>query len=181
MIYSADDIRISLVQKKDALQLNKLLVSNTDRFMKYLPKTLADNSTFGGTQKYIKRKIKAAKKRNEFVYIIHDQHSRNVVGMLILKELDWERKQGEFAYCIGKEYKGRELMSEAVRATSRHAFEVLGLETLQIITHKTNESSVNVAVKSGFKWQKTLEYEFVPLKESAQDMELYELSRPDRF
>lgn len=179
MIYSGNDIRISLLQPEDALQLNKMLVSNTDRFIKYLPKTLADNSTFGGTQRYIKRKIKAAKKRIEFVFIIHDQHSSNIVGMIILKQLDWTRKQGEFAYCIGKHYKGKGLMATAIRGMMPFTFESLGLETLQIISHKTNQSSVNVALRAGFKWKETLEFEFVPLKESAQDMEVYEISRSD--
>lgn len=181
MIYSANDIRISLLHPSDALQLNKFLVSNAERFIQYLPKTLADNSTFEGTQRYIKRKIKAAKKQSKFVYLIHDQHSSAIVGMIILKDLDWKSKKGEFAYCIDKQFKGKGLMAKAIQAIALYAFETLGLETLQIVSQQTNISSINVAINSGFKWIKTLKYEFVPLKEHAQEMELYELSRSDRL
>jgi|26BtaG_2_1085354.scaffolds.fasta_scaffold04696_3 ribosomal-protein-alanine N-acetyltransferase len=181
MIYSSDDISISLLQPKDALQLNKLLVSNTERFIRFLPKTLEENTTLDSTRTYIKRKIKSAEQRKEFVFIIHDKHSNDIIGMIILKNLNWEIKQGEFAYCIGKRFKGKALMSKAIKATSNYAIETLGLETFQILAHKTNLSSVNTALRSGFKWQGTLKDEFKPLNETPLDMELFEFSRPDRF
>ena len=181
MIYSSEHFSISLLQPKDALQLNKLLVSNTERFIRFLPKTLEENTTLESTQYYIKRKIKSAKKRNEFVFIIHDKHSIDIIGMIILKNLDWKIKKGEFAYCIGKRFKGKGLMSKAIKATVNYVIEELGLETLQILSHKTNLSSVNTALGSGFEWQATLKDEFKPLNKAPLDMELFEFSRPDKF
>jgi len=98
-----------------------------------------------------------------------------VLGLVYLKELDWENKQGEFAYCIAKELQGKGLISKSVSALSNYAFESLGLSTLQIITHKTNLGSVKVALKSNFSWQKTLINKFTPPGRPPMDMELYEL------
>lgn len=175
MIYSSDPISISLLQPQDALQLNKLLVSNTDRFIKYLPKTLGENRTLESTQNYIAKKIKAAKKNKAFVFVLNDRNSRDIIGMIILKNLDWEINKGEFAYCIGKRYKGKGLMTTAIKATSEYAFENMGLEILQIIAHKTNFPSVNVALQSGFKWKETLKDEFMSYDGTPLDMELFEL------
>lgn len=175
MIYNSEHFSIALVQPKDALQLNKMLVSNTDRFVKFLPRTLEENSTLEGTQNYISRKIKAAKKKKAFVFVINDKHSRDIIGMIILKNLDWETKKGEFAYCIGKRFSGNGLMTTAIKATSEHVIENMGLETLQIIAHKTNTPSVNVALQSGFKWIETLENEFMSMDGMPLDMELFEL------
>lgn len=175
MIYSSDYFNISLVKDKDALQLNKLLVSNTERFIRYLPKTLSENRTLESTQNYIKRKIKAAKKKKEFVFVIHDKNSSDIIGLVILKNPDWHKKKGEFAYCIGKRFKGKGVMTNSIKAISNYAIEILKLETLQILSHKTNFLSVNVAIRSGFKWKETLENEFTPLNEISLDMELYEL------
>lgn len=175
MIYSSEHFSISLLQPKDALHLNKLLVSNTDRFMKYLPKTLEENTTLESTQNYIAGKIKAAKKKKAFVFIINDKHSRDIIGMIILKNLNWEIQQGEFAYCIGKRFKGKGLMTTAIKATSDYVIENMGLETLQIIAHKTNLPSVNVALQSGFKWIETLVDEFMSMNGTPLDMELFEL------
>ncbi len=175
MIYSSDHISISLLQTKNALQLNKLLVCNTERFIRYLPKTLAQNRTLESTHNYIRKKIKAAQERKAFVFVINDQHSSDIVGLVILKNLDWQAKNGEFAYCIGKRFKGKKLMTESVKATSNYAFKIFNLETLQILSHKTNLPSVNVALHSGFKWKETLQNECTPLNAAALDMELFEL------
>jgi ribosomal-protein-alanine N-acetyltransferase len=175
MIYSSDQINISHLQLEDALQLNKLLVSNTERFIRYLPKTLSANRTLGSTRRYVKTKIEFAQNREEFVLVIKDKYLYNIIGLVILKNIDWRTKQGEFAYCIGKRFKGQGLMTEAIKASTKFATEELGLKIVQIIAHKTNVTSVNVAINSGFEWRKTLINEFTPLNEAPLDMELYEL------
>ncbi len=181
MIYSSDQISISHLQLEDALQLNKLLVSNTERFIRYLPKTLAANRTLASTRSYIRTKMQSAQNKEEFVFAIKDKYLYNIIGLVILKNIDWQTKKGEFAYCIGKRFKGQGLMTEAIKGSARFAIEELGIITIQIIAHRTNLRSVNVALKSGFEWKKTLENEFTPLNEAPLDMELYEYVRPDRF
>lgn len=175
MIYSSEQIKIYPLQERDALKLNKLLVSNTDRFIRYLPKTLSDNTTLELTHNYIKKKIEAVERNKEFIFVIKDKYGIEIIGLVILKNLDWEIKQGEFAYCIDKAFKGKGIVTEAMKALSTYSTEKLGLKTLQIISHKTNSSSVNVAVNSGYKWKKTLMNEFTPFNEMPLDMELYEL------
>jgi ribosomal-protein-alanine N-acetyltransferase len=180
MIYSSDHISISLVQPNDALKLNKLLVSNTERFIRFLPHTLADNRTLESTRNYIATKIEAAENKQEFVFVIKDKYQIQIIGLIILKQIEWEIKQGEFAYCIGQGFKGKGLMSQAIKAISSYITEVMALKTLQIITHKTNVSSVTAALNSGFKWKKTLKNEFTPLNGASLDMELYEFSTHER-
>lgn len=51
----------------------------------------------------------------------------------------------------------------------------MGIETLQIIAHKTNVASVKVAEKNNFKWVKTLKEEYTPQGEKPLNMELFEL------
>ena len=82
---------------------------------------------------------------------------------------------GEFAYCIDKAYEGKGWMSQIVKKTSRYAFDVLELKTLQIIAHHTNKGSIRVAEKCGFKWQKVLKASHTPPGEGPLDMQLYEL------
>lgn len=175
MLYSSEHICIDYLKAEDALQLNKLLVSNTERFIRYLPKTLAANRTLESTRAYIKKKIEESREKKEYVFTIKDKYGIQIIGLIILKNLDWNLKQGEFAYCIDKKFKGKGRMSEAIKATSKYAVDNLGLKTLQIISHKSNLGSVSVAVSSGFIWKETLSEEFTPLNEAPLDMELYEL------
>ena len=106
----------------------------------------------------------------------HSKIEKNLNKLLKEKlELDWNKKQGEFAYSISYTFKGKSLITKTVNALSKYAFENLGLETLQIIVHKENIPSVKVAENNNFIWKKTLKKEFTPPNEQPLDMELYEL------
>ncbi|RIA08286.1 ribosomal-protein-alanine N-acetyltransferase [Flavobacteriaceae bacterium MAR_2010_72] len=176
MIYNGEAFYIDRLKPSDALHLNKLLVSNTQRLKRFLPKTIAANRTLEGSKRYIKSKMDCMKAKSEFVFTIKDKPTKNVAGLIILKNLNWKAKQGEFAYCIGEKFKGQGWMKQAISATSTFATDDLGLKTLQIIAHHSNKSSVNVAINSGFRWKETLDGEFTPEHESPLDMELYELT-----
>jgi ribosomal-protein-alanine N-acetyltransferase len=92
-----------------------------------------------------------------------------------IKELDWTKKQGEFAYAIDYNYEGKGIVSKVIQELSAYAFEELGLEILQIIAHKINVGSTKVAENNGFQWIKTLPKAFTPKGREPMDMELYEL------
>jgi ribosomal-protein-alanine N-acetyltransferase len=122
--------------------------------------------------------IKQFEEKETFLFTLKHSETRELAGLIYIKELDWNIKQGEFAYCISYTFEGQGLTSKAINQLSQHAFNNLGLETLQIIAHKDNLPSVKVALKNGFKWVKTLVNEFTPIGEQSLDMELYELSNP---
>ena len=152
-----------------------LMASNGDRFRPYFPKTLEENLTPTLAKIFCKNKAKAFNNKEEFLFTIKEKESNNLVGLVYIKELDWTIKQGEFAYCIGYPFEGQKITTKAVNSLSDYAFKNLDLKTLQIIVHKDNLSSVKIATKNHFIWQKTLLNEFTPIGKQPLDMELYEL------
>jgi [ribosomal protein S5]-alanine N-acetyltransferase len=176
MIYSSNTFYIESLKHDDALNLNKLLLSNTERFKLYLPKTLSENRTFESTKTYIIKRNELMNSKLEYTFTIKDKSSKSIAGLIILKTINWDKKSGEFAYCIGKRFENKGWMTLAIQATSKYCFQELQLKKLQIISHKTNLASIKVAEKSNFVWQKTLKKEFTPLGQQPIDMELYELN-----
>jgi ribosomal-protein-alanine N-acetyltransferase len=174
MIYHSNFVINPLIEN-DANQMHEFVVSNSERLKRYFPVTLSSNSTLQKTIEYIALKNKEIEEKTNFTFAIRNKSTQEIAGLIILKKIDWNKKQGEFAYCIGAEFEGKGLTSFAVKEMTRFAFDELGLKTLQIISHKTNLGSIKVALKNGFIWQKTLLNEFTPTNESPLDMELYEL------
>ena len=163
--------------ENDAKSLNKLMIRNGKRFQKFLPKTLADNLTESSSREYIKTKNQELEAGTGYTFAIKDSKKNKVAGLVILKEIDWEKSDGEFAYCIGKKYQGRGWVSQSIKAFSDFAFENLGLSKLHIIIHNSNLPSINVAENAGFRWILTLPNEFVTTGKGSLDMELYEKER----
>lgn len=166
---------INSLVENDVNKLYQFLYDNKERFKLFFPVTLEMNSSFEKTKDYILLKNKEIEEKTNFTLAIRDKNNQQIAGLIIIKKIDWEKKQGEFAYCIGSEFEGKGLTSFAVKEMTNFAFEELGLKILQIIAHKTNFGSLKVAENNGFVWKSTLQNEFTPTNETPLDMELYEL------
>ena len=173
-MHSTEHATFDELQLSDAQSLSRMMVENKSRFHRDFPKTLAQNLTRVASAEYIQRKREEMALKKEFTWAIRDNLSTNVVGLLILKELDWQKGIGEFAYCIGESFEGRGWITLAVTKLTKYAFEELKLRTLQIMVHETNGASIKVAEKCGYRWQKRLLKAHTPPDGIALDMELYE-------
>ncbi len=163
------------LNEKDTNNLYQFLFNNKERLKLFFPVTLEMNSSLEKTETYISIKNKEIEEKTNFTLAIRDKKNQKIVGLILIKKIDWIKKIGEIAYCIGSELEGKGVTSFAVKEMTSFAFEELGLKTLQIIAHQTNLGSVKVAEKNGFVWQRTLQNEFTPTNGTPLDMELYEL------
>ena len=175
MILDFEKYFIAPIQEKDAWKLCDFIISNTERLQRYFPKTLEQNLTPDLSSIFVSKKAKQYLAQEEFLFKLKEKENRTIIGLVYIKETDWNKKQAELAYCIGYQYEGKGWMSNSIKALSKYAIDILGLRTLQIIAHKTNVGSIKVAENNGFSWQKTLIKEHTPPGEEALDMELYEL------
>ena len=170
---SFKNFRVDKIALSDADGIFKMMNLNQKRFERYFPKTLELNRTTESSRIFVQNKIEQFNLKEEFLFVIKEGTA--VIGLVYIKELDWSKKQGEFAYCIGSGHEGKGIMTKTIEALSSYAFLELDLEILQIIVHKDNPPSVKVAERCNFVWQKTLLKEFTPSNEVPLDMELYEL------
>ncbi|MGB1307685.1 MAG: GNAT family N-acetyltransferase [Oceanihabitans sp.] len=177
MLASFQTYYIQAIQENNAWDLCNFMVANEDRFKRYLPKTLAQNLTPSLAKHFCALKAKQYLNKEEFLFTIKEKETNKLVGLVYLKEIDWLKKQAEFAYCIGYTFKGKNIITEAVKILSNFAFNTLNLKTLQIIVYKNNLPSVKVAENNNFKWIATLKNEYKPPNEKPLDMELYELHK----
>ncbi|CAM4159522.1 GNAT family N-acetyltransferase [Zobellia roscoffensis] len=170
-----ESFSIEPIHEKYAWRICDFVTINSGRLKRYFPITLAANLTPSLSQIFVEQKVHEYQKNEEFLFVLKDNENRTIIGLVYIKELNWEKKQAELAYCIGYQFEGKGITSLAVDALSKYATNDLGLKTLQIIVHKTNNGSIRVAEKCGYTWQKVLLKEHTPPSESPLDMELYEL------
>lgn len=162
------------IYPKDSWGLCDFIVSNEDRLSQFFPSTRAANLTPDLSKRFVEIKCREFENKEEFLFLLRPNESNRIIGMLYIKELDWEKSVGELAYCIDYNYEGKGITTNLVMQATRFAFDELSLNTLQIITHKSNIPSVRVAQKSNFVWIRTLLKSFKPPGQEALDMELYE-------
>ncbi|GAA4802911.1 GNAT family protein [Litoribaculum gwangyangense] len=170
-----DSHKIEPIKLEDAWNVCNFVISNENRLKRFFPLTLKENLTPELSKIFTEKKVKEFHKKEEFLFTIKEQNTNQFVGLIYLKKLDWVKKEGELAYCVGYPFEGKGITTNTVKLLSDYAFENLNLKTLQIIVHKDNIASIKVAENCNFTWIKTLKNEHTPPGESALDMELYEL------
>lgn len=175
MIAQFDTFEINPIHSGDAWKLCDFIIANQDRLQRYFPKTTAQNLTPTLSEIFVNKKDKQFKNKEEFLFTLKHIQTREITGIIYIKDLNWSTNQGEFAYCIGYTFKGKGITTKAIKFLIEYAFTELHLKTLKIIVHNTNKSSIKVAETNGFKWIKTLENEFTPIDENPLNMELYKL------
>lgn len=167
-------IHVCQIQERDAWSICNFVMSNETRLISFFPKTREQNLTPDLSKTFTKLKYKEFDSKIEYLFTLKEEKSKEVVGLIYIKELDKIKGQGEFAYCIDYNFEGQGVITNAVSKLVSHAFENLNLNRLQIVVHKTNLGSIKVAKNCNFSWQKTLLEEYNPTGKKAMDMELFE-------
>lgn len=176
MFVEFEDYYIDAIHEKYAWRICDFCTINAERLQRFFPRTLEQNLTPDLSKYFVEQKIKEFQAKEEFLFVLKEKENHTLIGLIYLKELDWEKKQGELAYAIGYQAEGKGYITETVQAISKWASEELQLKTLQIIAHKSNIGSVRVARKCGYIWKTVLIGEHTPPNEAPLDMELYELN-----
>ena len=177
MQFNFGSYHIMPIHEKDGWNVCNFTVANEDQLKRYFPKTLQKNLTPNLSDIFVAKKAKQFVAKEEFLFTIKKNETKKLVGLVYIKEVDWPRKQGEFAYCIDYNVEDKGLITEAVKQLSDYAFDTLGLKTLQIIVHKNNIERVKAAEKANFTWVKTLKNEFTRSIKNPLNMEVYELCK----
>lgn len=175
MTVDFENYTIEALHEKYAWRICDFMVTNSDRLKRYFPKTLEQNLTPDLSKYFVEKKLKQFKNREEFLFVLKEKEDRTVIGLVFIKEIDWQTREAELAYCIGYQYECQGWMTDAVQALSHYAINDLGIKKLRIIAHNSNLASMKIAEKCGYIWKDTLPKAHTPPGENPLDMELYEL------
>ena len=173
-MHSVGPFSILSLEAKDAYSLNALILDNMDNFASYLPITVSQNLTVKASEAYIQKKKEENHSKTTLTFALKDIASQKIAGLVIVKNINLQKKEAEFAYCLGSTYSGNGWMTKAIEKITEITHQQLDIQLFKIITHKTNISSCRVAEKNGFIWKKTLLKAFKPKGVAPMDMELYE-------
>jgi len=93
----------------------------------------------------------ALRERGEQVHLLAvERVTGDRIGPVGLHHVDWHHRTAEVGYWTARGTRGRGLTQSGVRLICAWAFDVLGLERVELRAHPENSASKNVATKLGF-------------------------------
>jgi ribosomal-protein-serine acetyltransferase len=170
-----NDIQIRLIETKDYEQLLKVIERNRERLLRFFPETSQSIIDEDTAIKFTELKLKLALKREQFFFVIVLIGKSEIIGTVILKNINWNVPKGELAYFIDGAYEGKGITSYAVKWLVNYSFKQLDMEKLFIKVNPNNWGSRKIAMKNGFELEGLLKSEFRTGKGELTDVERYGL------
>ena len=102
-----------------------------------------------------------------------------MIGDISIVEMDENDSSCEISYILGKNYWGRGLMTEALKAVLNFRFTQAGFQKVRARYASLNPASGRVMEKAGMSYLKTIT-NGVERKDYVADLIYYQISREDR-
>ena len=134
------------------------------------PSTVASEANVGRMQANFER-------REDLTYFIFDREPDGSEGALVggtgLHRIEWTVPRFEIGYWRRSDRAGRGLVTEAVRALSRVAFDALAAQRVEIRMDERNLASARVAERAGFRFEGLLRRDTRGIEGEVRDTRVY--------
>lgn len=111
--------------------------------------------------------------REDLMLQLRLKESGTVIGGSGLHRMDWNVPKFEIGYWLRTSFCGQGLMTEAVAAIARFAFDELNAQRVEIRCDSRNERSARVALRAGFALEATLRHDSRDVEGALRDTRIY--------
>lgn len=169
-IIRTQDFILRLPTIKDAPDIVKNINNQKiSRYMSHLPFPYHKKDAL----EFIKKNNRIAKDKQNFGYSLAIEKAGEVIGMIGLRKIVLGHK-ASLGYWLGEKYWGRGLMTKAVAALLRFAFQELKLRRVYAQVFIENQASRRVLEKNGFKLEGVLKKE---LQKKNRFIDVYQFAK----
>ena len=143
---------------EDYKAFNKLINNNRERLKKYFPITVSKTNTLEEVKNHLTElSLKLEKKQLYPFGLFHDSE---LMGVVLIKNIDWRVPKSELAYFIDEAHEGKGIMTMLVENTISYCFDELKMKKVFLRISPDNLGSKKIAEKTGFIKEGLLRKEF---------------------
>jgi len=148
-----EHLEMQLLEDRHADELFALVINNRAHARQWLP-WVDDTKTVDDTKAFIRRTLERFARQDGFQCVILEDGK--IVGGIGHLYVNWLAKKTEVGYWLAESAQGRGIMTRAVIVMMEHAFNVYGLNRLEIHCATGNARSRAIPERLGFKLDGTL-------------------------
>ncbi|MEO8148930.1 MAG: GNAT family N-acetyltransferase [Bacteroidia bacterium] len=174
-----DNFTIRPVSIHDGENYFLFVDNNRDRIIHFLPVTVNSNKTIDETKIYLEDRILKASQNEVFTLVICDNATDKIIGLIFIKNIEWNIPKCEFGYCIDKNYEGKGIMTKGLSLVIDECFQSMKMNKIFMRIHESNISSRRIAEKNGFIVEGILRSDFKSVEGKLLDIMYFGLLRPD--
>ena len=175
---SGERINLRAFRDEDATNLLGAVVASREHLNRWMP-WANEHNTLEISREYVRRAEAKWILREELSMGIWCKAEKGLIGTTKLHRFDWSIPSMEIGYWIRPDAEGNGYVTEAVKLTTRFAFDHLCAERVTILCDSRNIRSAAVAPRAGFIHEARLRQECRGVDGDLCDTELFAMTRAD--
>ncbi|WP_298902835.1 GNAT family protein [uncultured Psychroserpens sp.] len=150
-----------------------LIDNNRVRLEDFFAGTVSKTRTLDDTLVYCKEIETRIKSKTYFPYMIIDINTNAFVGLVDVKNIDWNVPKAELGYFIDSKYSGKNITSKAVGIVIDYLTEIYKFRKLLCRVGSKNTGSIRVALNNNFDLEGTIRNDYRTTKGDIVDLNYY--------
>ena len=168
-----DNYEISLLTIEDSISFFELIETNRPRLEDFFAGTVSKTRTLNDTMNYcieIQERINA---KSYFPYMIKDKNTNKFVGLLDLKNIDWNVPKAELGSFIDSRYEGKGVVTKAAKIFVNYIVKEYKFIKLLCRANSRNKGSIAVILKNDFQFEGTIRRDYRTSSGEIVDLNYY--------
>jgi len=150
-----------------------LIYSNRERLEDFFAGTVSKTKTLNDTEQYCNIIAQKINDKSYFPFIITSLKSNAYIGLIDVKNIDWNVPKAELGYFIDANYEGQGISSLALSFIVDYLIEKYQFKKLLCRVSSLNEGSIGVALKNGFQLEGTIRNDYRTTRGDIVDLNYY--------
>ncbi len=168
-----DNYNISLLNANDSNALFELIESNRERLEDFFAGMVSKTRTLKDTLDYCVEIQNRIKSKTYFPFMITDVNTGKFIGLVDVKNIDWNVPKAELGSFIDHQYEGKGIVSEATNLVVEHIVIEHKFIKLLCRANSRNKGSIAVILKNGFELEGTIRKDYRTTKGEIVDLNYY--------
>ncbi|MDO5981286.1 GNAT family N-acetyltransferase [Flavivirga spongiicola] len=167
------NFKITLLDTGESERFFYLIDNNRSRLEDFFAGTVSKTKTLHDTISYCREIEQKILNKSYFPFIISDLKTDTFIGLIDVKNIDWNIPKAEIGYFIDVNYEGQGVISKSLRNVIEHLSEVYRFKKLLCRSNSRNIGSIAVAKKNGFILEGTIKKDYKTTKGEIVDLDYY--------
>lgn len=164
---------LKLISQHDSQAFFTLIKNNQHRLEDFFAGTISKTITLQDTEKYCKEIERKIENKEYFPYLIIETVSNQAIGLIDLKNIDWNIPKGELGAFIDVEFEGKGLITTVATNLINQIVSEHNFKKLLCRVASRNKRSIRVIQRIGFTLEGTIRRDYKTTKGELVDLNYY--------
>jgi ribosomal-protein-serine acetyltransferase len=168
-----DDFNIVDFDTKQSFPFFHLIDKNRVRLEDFFAGTVSKTKNIADTIDYCSVIEQKVKDKSYFPFIIISKAENKFIGLIDVKNIDWNIPKAEIGYFIDSNYEGKGIITKSLDYVIDYLVQTYQFKKFICRVNSKNQGSINVAIKNKFQLEGTIRNDYRTSKNEIVDLNYY--------